>query len=293
MPGRIIAYIFFIVAITGLHACNMRDDIDRIPLARVGDKVLFLSELRSVLPHGLSPEDSIMLTEDYIKKWIISELIVRKAEENLSPALKDLTKELNDYRNSMLTYRYKMELMLQRLDTAVNDREIADYYNSHKDNFILSNDIVKAIYIQIPIEVSQPEQVKVFCEQVTDDNLRELQEFCVKYAVTYDIFVDNWVELESVAQYLPEQIEDNQQLLRRNAMIELRDEKAYHLLCIIEYRLANSIAPVEYVSENIKNLIINKRKLDFLKKIEEDVYTEGIRNSKFKLYDYEPEKIEN
>lgn len=293
MPDRIITYISFVVLFIGLNACNTGDDIDRIPLARVGDQVLYLSELRSVLPQGLSPEDSIMLTEDYIKKWIISELMVRKAEENLTPALKDLTKELNDYRNSMLTYRYKMELMLQRLDTTVNDREINDYYNLYKDNFILSKDIVKAIYIQIPKEVSQPEQVKVFCEQVTDDNLRELREFCVKYAVTYDIFVDNWVELESVAQYLPEQIEDNQQLLRRNAMIELRDEKAYHLLCIIEYRLANSVAPIEYVSENIKNLIINKRKLDFLKKIEEDVYTEGIRNSKFKLYDYEPEKIEN
>lgn len=293
MPGRIIAYIVAILMITGLHACMSGDDLDRIPLAKVGDKVLYLSEVRSVLPQGLSPEDSIMLTEDYIKKWIISELMVRKAEENLSPALKDLTKELTDYRNSMLTYRYKMELMLQKLDTTVSHREIADYYNTHQDNFILSKDIVKAIYIQIPVEVSQPEQVKVFCEQVTDDNLRELREFCVKYAVTYDIFVDNWVDLESVAQYLPQQIEDDRQLLRRNAMIELRDEKSYHLLCIIEFRLANSVAPMEYVSENIKNLIINKRKLDFLKKIEEDVYTEGIRNSKFKLYDYEPEKIEN
>lgn len=279
--------------IAGFQACMPGDDMDRIPLARVGDKVLYLPEVHSVLPQGLSPEDSIMLTEDYIKKWIIGELMVRKAEENLSPALKDLTRELTDYRNSMLTYRYKMELMLQKLDTTVSDPEINDYYHAHKDNFILSKDIVKAIYIQIPKEVNQPEQVKVFCEQVTEDNLRELREYCVKFAVTYDIFVDNWVDLESVAQYLPQQIEDNRQLLRRNAMIELRDDKGYHLLCIIEFRLANTVAPIEYVSENIKNLIINKRKLDFLKKIEEDVYTEGIRNSKFKLYDYEPEKIEN
>lgn len=279
--------------ISGLNACMTGDDIDKVPLARVGDKVLYLSELRSVLPQGLSPEDSIMMTEDYIKKWIISELMVNKAEENLSPALKDLNRELNDYRNSMLTYRYKMELMLQKLDTTVSEQEIAEYYNLHKDNFILSKDIVKAIYIQIPKEVSRPEQVKVFCEQVTDDNLRELQEFCVKYAVTYDIFVDNWVELEAVAQFLPQELEADRQLLRRNAMIEVRDEKAYHLLCIIEFRLANSHAPMEYVSESIKNLINNKRKLDFLKKIEEDVYTEGIRNSKFKLYDYEPDKNEN
>jgi hypothetical protein len=129
--------------------------------------------------------------------------------------------------------------------------------------------------------------VKVFCEQVSDDNLRELQEYCLKFAITYDVYVDNWVELDLIAQNLPEPIADENRFLRRNATIELRDKDFYYLLCVIDYRLANNLAPVEYVEESIKSLIINRRRIDFLKKIEDDVYLEGIRNNKFKLYSYE------
>lgn len=280
---------FFFLLLAGFVSCHLIMDSEKIPLAKVGERVLYLDDLQSVLPAGLSSDDSMMMAEDYIKKWIMNELLVKKAEENLSPAQKDLSKELMEYRNSMLTYRYKMELMFQRLDTVVSDTEISAYYELHKDNFVLNKNIVKAIFIQIPSEVSRPEQVKVFCEQVSDDNLKELQEFCLRYAITYDLYVDNWVELEQIARNLPEPITDENRFLRRNATIEMRDKDFYYLLCVIDYRLASNLAPVEYVEENIKSLIINRRRIDFLKKIEDDVYIEGIRNNKFKLYSYEPD----
>jgi hypothetical protein len=281
----------YIMILTLLVAgsCNLGFDRDKIPLAKVGDKTLYLDDLRSVLPSGLSYDDSLMMAEDYIKKWVMNELLVKKAEENLSPAQKDMARELMEYRNSMLTYRYKMELMFQKLDTLVDDREMKAYYEQNKDNFVLGRDIVKAIFIKIPAEVSRPEQVKVFCEQVSDDSLRELQEFCLKFAITYDIFIDNWVEFELIAQNLPEQLSDPEKALRRNNILEFRDSEFYYVLCVIDYRLAGNIAPVEYVEGNIRNLVINRRRIDFLKKIEDDVYLEGIRNNKFKLYSYEPE----
>lgn len=288
MSESILKYFSFLL-LAAFVSCHLIMDSEKVPLARVGERVLYLDDLKSVLPVGLSADDSMMMAEDYIKKWIMNELLVKKAEENLSTAQKDLSKELQEYRNSMLTYRYKMELMFQRLDTVVNEREIAAYYELHKDNFVLNKNIVKAIFIKIPAEVSKPEQVKVFCEQVSDDNLRELQEYCLKFAITYDVYVDNWVELDLIAQNLPEPIADENRFLRRNATIELRDKDFYYLLCVIDYRLANNLAPVQYVEENIKSLIINRRRIDFLKKIEDDVYLEGIRNNKFKLYSYEPD----
>jgi hypothetical protein len=286
MSETIFKYFSFLL-LAAFVSCHLIIDSEKVPLAKVGERVLYLQDLKSVLPAGLSADDSMMMAEDYIKKWIMNELLVKKAEENLSPAQKDLSKELQEYRNSMLTYRYKMALMFQRLDTLVSEREVSAYYELHKDNFVLNKNIVKAIFIKIPAEVSKPEQVKVFCEQVSDDNLRELHEYCLKFAITYDLYVDNWVELDLIAQNLPEPIADENRFLRRNATIELRDKDFYYLLCVIDYRLANNLAPVEYVEESIKSLIINRRRIDFLKKIEDDVYLEGIRNNKFKLYSYE------
>ena len=288
MPRNTCLYLFSFLLLL-LSACTPGNDTGETPLARVGEKVLYVSDLQSVLPSGLSPDDSTLMAQDYIKKWIMNELLVSKAEDNLKPDQKDLTRELEDYRNSMLTYRYKMELMLQKLDTIVSTQEISNYYNLYQENFVLDRTIVKAIFIKIPAEVSNPEQVKVFCEQVTDDNLKELQEYCTKFAITYDIFVDNWVDLDLIAGKMPEPVDDEKILLRRNTHIEMRDDGFYYLLCIIDFRLINQTAPIEYVSESIRNLIINKRKIDFLKKLEEDVYNEGVRNNKFKVYEYETE----
>lgn len=288
MDKNLQVYILILTLLVAV-SCNFGLDREKIPLAKVGDKTLYLNDLRSVLPSGLSYDDSIMMAEDYIKKWVMNELLVKKAEENLSPSQKDMAKELMEYRNSMLTYRYKMELMFQKLDTLVDDREMKSYYEQNKDNFVLGRDIVKAIFIKIPAEVSRPEQVKVFCEQVSDDSIRELQEFCLKFAITYDIFIDNWVEFELIAQNLPEQLSDPEKALRRNNILEFRDSGFYYVLCVIDYRLAGNIAPIEYVEGNIRDLVINRRRIDFLKKIEDDVYLEGIRNNKFKLYSYEPE----
>jgi hypothetical protein len=277
----------FLIVIAG---CIFQPDNDRVSLARVGDRVLYLDDLISVLPSGLSADDSLMMAEDYIKKWVTSELLVKKAEENLTPVQKDLSRELLEYRNSMLTYRYKMELMLQRLDTVVTEKELTEYYEMHKNNFVLNKNIVKAIFIEIPSEITRPEQAKVFCEQVSDDSINELHEFCLKFATLCEVYIDNWVEFDVIAQYLPVAIEDQRSFLQQNKLFEARNDDFYYLLCIIDQRFANQIAPVEYVEQSVKNLIINRRRIDFLRKIEEDVYLEGIRNNKFKLYDYEPEK---
>lgn len=286
MPRQFHVYLFCSLLLL-LSACTLRDDDGKVPLAHVGERVLYNTDLQNIIPPGLSHDDSLMMAQDYIKKWVMNELLVNKAEENLSYGQKDLTKELMEYRNSMLTYRYKMELMLQKLDTIVSQQEISNYYNLYQGNFVLNKTIVKAIFIQIPAEVSNPGQVKVFCEQVTDDNLKELQEYCTKFAITYDIYVDNWVDLDLIASKMPEPVDNEKILLRRNNQIEMRDDDFYYLLCIIDFRLNNQTAPIEYVSGSIRDLIINKRKIDFLKKLEEDVYNEGVRNNKFKVYEYE------
>jgi hypothetical protein len=52
---------------------------------------------------------------------------------------------------------------------------------------------------------------------------------------------------------------------------------------IQDYKLKNELAPAEFVKSNIRNLILNRRKIEFLKEVENSVYTEGIRQNKFKI----------
>ena len=267
--------------------CNLNDDPGKKVLAEVGTKQLLTSDVAGVIPAGSSKEDSIRMLDDYIRKWIRQELLIQKAEENLSPDQKNLSRELLEYRNSLIIYKYKNELMRQRMDTTVTSEQIEEYYLNNIENFNLTRNIVKAIFIKVPSDVANPTLLKNYCNDTSKEGLSELREYCVQYAKSFDLFNESWVDFDVVLKNIPKEISDPEQFLPRNNRIEVNDSNYYYLVSIQDYRLRNDEAPMEYVKENIKNLILNRRKIEFLKLLEDNVYTEGIRQNKFKIYKQE------
>lgn len=276
-----VTYIVFVMFL--LAACNLFQE-KSVPVAKVGDRVLTLKDLERDIPNYLDKDDSVMWADDYIKKWVERELLLMKAEENLSDQMKDVSKELEEYRNSLIIFRYKNELLKQKLDTTVNEPDIESYFNQHRESFILNRNIVRAIYIKVPVEVSSPESLKDMCATDEPGKLARLNEYCLSYAKAYDRFNDHWVPADMVLKNLPMEITDQDKLIQRNRFIESSDANYYYLVCIREYRLTGQVSPLDYVRTQIKNLIMNKQKLEFLKQIDKDVYTEGIDKNKVKLY---------
>ncbi len=277
---------FLLMAVI-LSGCNNSNPQNNDVIAQVGNKKLDRSEIASVIPNGTKPQDSVIMADDYIKKWIKQELMIKKAEENLAVNQKNVTRELEEYRNSLIIYRYKNELIAQKMDTTVSESEIIDYYSNNADNFLLKKNIVKAIFIKIPEEFADPENLKQMCRDVTEEGIIEIRDYCIQYAKNFDIFMDNWVDFELVIQNIPNIIENPERFLRNNDIIEMNDSLYYYLVSIRDYKLKNEPAPLEYVEENIKNLILNRRKVEFLKDLENRVYTEAVRKNEFKIFDTE------
>jgi len=264
--------------------CTINNNSKEFIVAEVGDKKLYATDVSEIVPPNLVTEDSLIIANDYIQKWVKQELLIKKANENLSYEQKDVSHELQDYRNSLIIYKYKNELMKQRMDTTVTHSQIESYYQLNPENFNLNKNIVKAIFIKIPNEVANPSLLKSLVSDTSDEGLGELRDYCLQYAKGFDIFIDNWVDFETVKNNIPNEIDDAAQFLTRNNQIELEDSNYYYLVRIQEYKLQNDLAPLEFVANNIKNLILNQRKIKFLKQIEENIYTEGIRNNRFKIH---------
>jgi len=274
-------YIVFLAFI--LTACSLFRDNDE-PVAKVGKRILTLKELSANVPNYLDATDSTLWADDYIKKWIQRELLFLKAEENLSAEMKDVSKELEEYRNSIIVFRYKNELMKQKMDTIVKDTDIQKYFNEHRESFILNRNIVKAIYIKVSVEVSSPENIKDLCNSDNPEKKAKLNEYCMSYAKAYDRFNDQWVAADLVLKNTPVEISDQSQFIQKNHFIESSDMNYYYIVCIRDYRLEGQVSPIEYVQNDIKNLILSKQKTEFLKQIEKDIYKKGIESNKVKLY---------
>jgi hypothetical protein len=279
-----IKYGFHIVLLaTLLTACDLFVDTGE-PVAKVANKVLTVEELSKNVPDYLDATDSALWADDYIKKWVQRELLLLKAEENLKGNEKDVKQELEEYRNSLIVFRYKNELIRQKMDTTVKESDIRKYYNEHLESFILNRNIVKAIYIKVPRQVSSPDDLKQLCSSNDPEKQARLNQYCLSYAKAYDRFNDQWVAADQVMKYTPAVIPDQQHFWEKNRFIESTDMDFYYLVCIRDFRLAGQDSPLEYVQGDIKNIILNKQKLDFLKQIEKDIYQEGLDNKKVKLF---------
>lgn len=272
--------LFLALSMTACNSFLAKDE----PIAKVGEHLLTMKELSGHVPDYLDDTDSALWAEDYIKKWVQRELLHLKAEENLKAELKDVSKELEEYRNSLIVYRYKNELVKEKMDTAVSDANIQKYFTEHRESFILNRNIVKAIYIKIPVQVSNPDNIKDLCMTENKEKQAKLNEYCMSYAKAYDRFNDQWVAADMVLKNIPAVIKDQDQFLERNRFVETTDINYYYIVYIRDYRLSGSISPIEYVQNDIRNLILSKQKIEFLKQIEKDIYKEGIDKNKVKLY---------
>lgn len=268
-------------------ACRNDDtDTGRQAVARAGDRVLYLDQIPSgLVTDGMSPEDSTSAVQSYIRQWARKELLALRAEENLTPEYKaEVNRQLNEMRNNLLTYQYQQQLIIQKMDTAVSDSELQDYYVSNLSTFTLTANLVKALYIRVPLGMADTDRIRRLYRSQGSADMQELEAICVQNGLRHDDYNDEWITFTQLLLEVPLDSENQEQWLERNSSVELRDDRYSYFLAIREYRLRNSVAPFEYIRSQVRTIILNNRRNDFLQKLEDGIYNEAVSNNTLKLY---------
>lgn len=258
---------------------------EETPLARVGQTYLYPSDIPLFFSGSLAPEDSIQMVKNYIKKWVTQQLIVQIAENNLSDQTqKKILQQVVQTRNSLYVYHYEQGMVRQRMDTIVADTIIQAFYQKHQDLFRLKNNIVKALYIQIPLTVSNLNNVRRWYRSDDPDDFNNLEGYCFQFATKFDDFDEQWVPFATILENVPVKITNRERYLRTSKFIEAKDSAYQYFIRINDYVLRGSPAPVEYVSEEIVNTILNERKLSFIQELENKIYSDALNRNAFEVY---------
>jgi hypothetical protein len=257
----------------------------RTAIANAGNSVLYLDQIPKMIQPGTSAEDSIALTQNYINKWAKKELMLEKAEDNLSPELKEeIDRQLEETRSNLVIYQYQRQMMIERMDTAVSDSELEGYYTTNQKSFLLSSNIVKALFIKFPVETPNPERIRQLARSSAQGDLQQLETICYQFADKFDDFNEEWVPLDRISVELPQEIENEESFLRRTTFFESKDSTYIYLLTIRDYRLRATTAPFEYVKDDIKRIIWNNRRFEFIQTLENDIYNDALKENKFRLF---------
>lgn len=252
-------------------------------VAKVDDKLFLLKDLRSQLPVGMTKADSLARVNDILTRWVKKELMLKMAEENLDEDQRDLTRELEEYRNSLLIHRYQQQLLNQKLDTVITEADIRRYFDTHPEKFTLDYNIVKAVYVEVPKNVAKIEQIKRWMAENSSRSMSELESYSFQYATKFDHFNNEWVDFSTILARVPGAKEQPEQLLRRSKLLQFNDLNSYYFILINDYILAGEKAPYDFVKERIESLILNSRKMEFLQDLEKNIYEKSKRENRFTI----------
>jgi hypothetical protein len=276
-------YLILYAAVIFAAACN-NDDLKKDAIARVHNKYLTKAELARAIPFGLKGEDSISFANEFITQWLKQNLVLRKAENNLNDEEKDVSRQLDDYRTSLIIFAYERELVKQKLDTLVSDEEISKYYLDHPNNFELKNNIIRLKYIKLPIKTPNSDKAKKWFRSTKEDEQNKIQQFAKLYAVNFLLDDNNWLLLEDVIKEIPLKESDIGNVNNQPKFIELFDEKYQYLVSVTGFMVKESQAPLEFEKNTIRNIILNKRKILLIQKMQDDAYNDALNEKDIEVY---------
>lgn len=262
---------------------NKKSSNDK-PIARVFDKNLYLSDIEEILPKDMSPEDSAQFLMAYVDRWIRKELLVNRAEKNLTESQKNVKQQLEDYRSSLLIFKYEQEFIRQKLDTVISDDEIEEFYNQNTSNFILSESIVKALFIKIRVDDPYYDRIKSLYKSNKEDEIKELDNMAYQVAIKYDYFNDQWVPFSRILRELPESINNPENYLLTNKSIEMTEGNNAYLVSFREVLHKGQQSPLVYEKENIQSIILNKRKQRLIIDLETKIYKDAKDYNHFTVF---------
>ncbi len=279
--NKISIIIVFILA-AGCMKTNKRNNDP--PIARVYETYLYSSQLKDIVPKDFSVQDSQVVTKDHIDKWIRNQLLLFQAEQQLSPDEKNVERQIEDYRTSLLIFKYEQNYLREKLDTNILERDIEKYYNEYSSNFLLNNDLIKGIYIQVPRKAPEVYKIRNWYTSQKPEHIKELDKYCYNYASKYSYFEDRWEYFSNILKDLPEIYTHPDNILKYRKSYETKDSTYYYFLKITDYRLDGSIAPIEFIKKDIKNILINKRKIQLIQELESEIYNDALNRENFVMY---------
>lgn len=269
-----------------LSSCgsNAEKEKNRVAIARANNEYLYADEITGLVPAGTPAKDSIELLKKVIDNWVHESLVIQKAENNLTDEQKNVQKQLEDYRKSLITYAYEKELVKQRLDTVVSNAEIEQYYNNNPSDFELKDNIIKVIYVKVSKKAPGIDKLRKWYKSDNMKDREQLAGYCHQFAENYYLDDNSWLLFDDLLKEIPIQTYNKELFLQNNRFVEVSDSLNNYFLNIKGFKVRNSTSPLSFEKENIRNILLNKRKLDLISKMKLDVYNDAVNSKKIEIY---------
>ena len=274
----------YLITLLLIGSCDLPTNEESNAVARVGEDFLFISDLENQI--GVNGSDSIQITSKTINEWAEELLYLKKAEINLSFSEKKGLEELvSTYRNDLYVKTYKDKAIQSQLDSIVEKEEIEYYFDQNKFNFKTNKDLMRGRYVRVRNENYNLRSIRKSIRRYNEDDKVFLDSIALQFT-TYSLNDSIWVQASQFFNRLPSIPERRyKNFLKNDTFFELQDSLEVYLVVIEEVVLRNDLAPLDYVAPTLKQILINKRKLELMRQLDREIIEEGLRQNIYEVYE--------
>ena len=269
-----------------LHSCGRSEDAseDRL-LARVHNKELYLSELEGMFPTNASAEDSTLVIQTMVNRWIREASIEWEAERNL-PADLNIDRLVRDYRTSLIRSSYEQVLVEDLVDTTITEEELTAYYNERQQQFLLERPIIRCYFIKVPYPTPRADSLRALWNNGEINDTTALVDYCDRFAELALLRPEAWYSLDDIASRCPEGTLTADNLQSRQEFTQQDGFHRYYFR-FFEKRNRLEVAPMSYVADQVRNMIMHERKRVVLENAREDIFQRELRQENIEIFSSE------
>ncbi|UKN02884.1 peptidyl-prolyl cis-trans isomerase [Paracrocinitomix mangrovi] len=269
----------FLLGLLTLVSCGSEEDKGRV-LAEVYEEQLFEADLKSYLNSiEYEKQDSAVVASAYVNEWVETQILVHHAKANENVDQNHIDQKVREFENDLYIYELEQVLVNEKLDTVVSDEEIKAYYESHQEDFQLNDYLVKVLYIKIPVDAPNIDEVGAKYRLNRPTDIEDIEAFAKIYATNYYYDPDNWIYFDDLLKEIPLQDIKKDQFIMKKSKVRFEENGYHYFLNVIDYKLKNTISPLGFEKKNIKERILNRRIKELRTTIKNDLIKEGYESN--------------
>ena len=274
-------FLVFILSFCFLTSCTPAEkalEENDVELAKVFSKKLFLSELEGMVPDGATPEYSTKIINAEVERWTRETLLMQEAEKNI-PADLNIDELVRDYRMSLVRHNYEQFLVETQLDSVISEKEISEYYEKNKEQYQLQSSILRCFLIKVPKSSPNLDQLRSWWRSTNVEDFKKMKNYATQNASFYMLKEKTWYQQSDLRTQLPQGSN-----LNPTQDLNQSDENHFYFLQVFEKKSRNQLAPLGYIEDQIKKVILHKRKMVLLDQRKEELYDRETSKNNVKIF---------
>jgi hypothetical protein len=273
--------IVIILTICSIVACD--SNTSGKVVARAFGNELYDTDIANLISDDASFEDSVFLTKEFINIWVSKQVLLNEAEQVFNCQEKDKSQELEAYKHDLLSYELINKLVRQEIDTSFTTHELELYYEENKNEFELSQNIIKLVFYKIPL-ASKNLDLLWSSFRANDQSINPTLVSLSNRGGNYYENGNSWVFFDDILKEIPINTYNQEHYLNNHKYIRINEGDFVYFVKINDFKTRSMLSPFVLEKQRIKEILLMKRQQELQKTIESDLLDKAYRNNKIQLF---------